>query len=328
MLKVLLITDNRAGHINISNGIIERLKQKVEVEITQIDVIFRLKLLIKLATFIVNKFNLRNKENIEFLIKLFYKNLTIPKGNFDLIISTGGDTAFLNIFLSKLFNIPNIYCSSLRGISPDLFTYTLSLVDHNIPNEIVVDLAPLYVEIKPKTLEGKYIAILIGGPTKIYQFKGEEFIEMVKSIINLANKMGYKILLTTSRRTPVSVEEKLEKLCKNNIIKEAVLYNKNPKKVMNFFLSNADIVFCTEDSGNMITEAILSRKKVYTVKSKKIKFNEFFYNFIQKLEQKKFIHSVEVNKIDKITFEEKFNLIEQSPAKIVVEKIKKILKDK
>ena len=73
----------------------------------------------------------------------------------------------------------------------------------------------------------------------------------------------------------------------------------------------------------MITEAILSRKKVYTVKSKKIKFNEFFYNFIQKLEQKKFIHSVEVNKIDKITFEEKFNLIEQSPAKIVVEKIKK-----
>jgi len=139
---------------------------------------------------------------------------------------------------------------------------------------------------------------------------------------------GYKILLTTSRRTPISVEEKLEKLCKNDVIKEYVLYNKNPKKIINFFLSNADIIFCTEDSGNMITEAILSRKKVYTVKSKKIKFNEFFYNFIQKLEQKKFIHSVEVNKIDKITFEEKFNLIEQSPAKIVVEKIKKILKDK
>ena len=245
MLKILLITDNRAGHINISNGIIEYLKQKVEVEITRIDVSFRLKFLIKLATFIVNKFNLRNKENIEFLIKLFYKNLTIPKGNFDFIISTGGDTAFLNIFLSKLFNIPNIYCSSLRGISPDLFTYTLSLVDHNIPNEIVVDLAPLYVEIKPKTLEGKYIAILIGGPTKIYQFKDEEFIEMVKNIINLANKMGYKILLTTSRRTPILVEEKLEKLCKNDVIKEYVLYNKNPKKVINFFLSNADIIFCT-----------------------------------------------------------------------------------
>jgi len=190
MLKILLITDNRAGHINISNGIIEYLKQKVEVEITRIDVSFRLKFLIKLATFIVNKFNLRNKENIEFLIKLFYKNLTIPKGNFDLIISTGGDTAFLNIFLSKLFNIPNIYCSSLRGISPDLFTYTLSLVDHNIPNEIVVDLAPLYVEIRPKTLEGKYIAILIGGPTKVYQFKDEEFIEMVTNIINLLDKIG------------------------------------------------------------------------------------------------------------------------------------------
>ena len=182
----------------------------------------------------------------------------------------------------------------------------------------------LYVEIKPKTLKGKYIAILIGGPTKIYQFKDEEFIEMVKNIINLAGKMGYKILLTTSRRTPILVEEKLGKLSKNDLIKEAVLYNKNPKKVINFFLSNADIVFCTEDSSNMITEAILSKKKVYTIKSKKVKFNKLFYNFIQKLEQKKYIYSIEIDKIGKITFNEEFNLIEKFPGEIVVEKIKKL----
>ena len=73
-------------------------------------------------------------------------------------------------------------------------------------------------------------------------------------------------------------------------------------------MSNADIIFCTEDSSNMITEAILSKKKVYTIKSKKIKCNELFYNFIQKLEQKKYIYSIEIDKINKITFEEEFNL--------------------
>jgi len=316
--NILIITDKKMGHENISMGIAKYLSKEIDVNIKKIEAKLRVKVLSKIATFIVNNFNLKN---IEFLVKLFYKNITIPKGKFDLIISTGGDTAFLNIFLSKLFNIPNIYCSSLRGINPSLFTYIISIVNHNIPNEIVVDLAPLYVEIKPKTLDGKYIAILIGGPTKIYQFKDEEFIEMVKNIINLANKMGYKILLTTSRRTPILVEEKL---CKNDVIKEYVLYNKNPKKVINFFLSNADIIFSTEDSSNMITEAILSKKKVYTIKSKKIKFNELFYNFIKKLEQKKYIYSIEIDKIDKITFKEKFNLIEKYPAEVVVEKMKKL----
>ena len=323
--NVLIVTDKKMGHENISMGIAKYISKEIDVNIKKVEAKLRVKILSKIATFIVNNFNLKN---IEFLVKLFYKNITIPKGKFNLIISTGGDTSFLNICLSKLFNIPNIYCSSLRGINPNLFTYIVSIVDHNIPNEIVVDLAPLYVEIEPKTLDGKYIAILIGGPTKIYQFKDEEFIEIVKNIINLANKMGYKILLTTSRRTPILVEEKLGKLSKNDLIKEAVLYNKNPKKVINFFLSNADIVFCTEDSSNMITEAILSKKKVYTIKSKKIKFNELFYNFIQKLEQKKFIHSIEIDKIDKITFDEKFNLIEKSPGEIVVEKIKKLWENK
>ena len=55
MLKILLITDNKVGHINISNGIIKYLKQKIKVKITRIDVSFRLKFLIKLATFIINK---------------------------------------------------------------------------------------------------------------------------------------------------------------------------------------------------------------------------------------------------------------------------------
>jgi len=329
LLKILLITDKKSGHQSVSNGIIKSLQKDNEILITEVYSKIRAKFLKKIATIALNNINL-NSRNIPIFIKFFYKDIQLDlHQKYDLIISTGGDTAFLNILASKYSNTPNIYCSSLRGLKHSHFTHMVSIMDNHIPNEIVVDLPPVHVEIKPKSLEGKYLAVLIGAATKNYRFDDNDFIKIVENSINIADKKGYKILLTTSRRTPIEVENRIEKLCvKNkNIVERFVLFNKKPQKVMSYYLSNADAIICTEDSGSMITESILSKKRVYTVKPKNIKLNRVYSSFMQNIQNRGYILSVEIEKMSKIRLNERFNFIEIRPSFKIIKAIHKTIKD-
>ncbi len=325
MLKILLITDKRAGHESVSKGLIKALNQKWEIETQEVYAKIRAKFLKKIATILLNRIAL-NKKNIQFFIKLFYRNFSMDLNKkYDLVISTGGDTAFLNILLSKYFNIPNIYCSSLRGLNHNLFSHILSLKDNNIINEIVVDFPPIHIELQKRELKGKWLAILIGGATKNYKFSNNEFTQIIQNCIILANKLGYKILLTTSRRTPPSVEKSIKELCDKNskTIKKCILFNQKPQKVINYFLSNVDVIFCTEDSGSMITESILAKKRLYTIKSKNMNQNKAYNAFIQNIVKKKYAMSIFTDDIKKLTLTEKFNYIENLPSKKILEVLEK-----
>lgn len=327
MIDILFITDKKAGHEAISKGIISFIKKYHEVNITEVYAKRRYKFLNKVGTFICNYIQL-NPQNILWFLSFIYKDVKIDfNKKYTFVVSTGGDTSFLNIFLSKYFNIPNIYCSSLRGLKPQLFSYIVSIIDHDIENEIVVDLAPVDVKLNEKELDGKFISILIGGSTKNHNFKDDEFVELVERTILLAREKKYKIFLTTSRRTPLRVEKKLKQIYKNNIeiFEKAVFFNEKPQKVINYFLSNSDIIFCTEDSGSMITEAILFKKKVYTIRPKAIKLDKIFKVFVSNLSEKRLIYPISIQELSKITFDEKFNKINSLPAQIVYDKIKKVL---
>ena len=327
MLNVLIITDKRAGHESLSNGLAKNLEKRWRVQSYKIESQIRAKFLKKIATFILNTIKL-NRKNIPFFIKLLYKNFSMDfDKNYDLIISTGGDTSFLNILLANYLKIPNIYCSSLRGLKNTHFSYIISIIDNHIQNEIVVDTPPIHVELQNKTLSGEYIAILIGGATKNYSFSDDDFVEIVKNSIELAKSRGYKILLSTSRRTPIEVENRLERICEEEkeIVKESVLFNKKPKKIVNYFLSNASVVFCTEDSGSMITESIIAKKRVYTIKPKKRKLNRLYKLFMKNLTDKGYIYSTEIEEIKNLSLKEDFSFIKSKDTEKIINKIEKII---
>ena len=327
MLNILLITDHKPGHESISTGILKYISDKNEVDRVEVYAQIRAKFLKVFATLIINNINL-NQKIVMLLIKIFYKNFNFNfNKKVDLIISTGGDTSFLNVLLAKYLSVPNIYCSSLRGLDNNLFTHTVSIKDNRLPNEIVVDLSPIYVKTADKELHGSYIAILIGGKTKNYKFIDEEFISLVENSIALAKKFNYKLLITTSRRTPISVEKEIKKIYHENedYIEKCVLFNEKPQKVVNYFLSNADVIFCTEDSGSMITEAILSKKRVYTIRPFNTNLNEIFEIFMTNITTKKYVHSTLVDGISKISFDEEFNALQNSPVEIVYQKISKLV---
>ncbi|PCK09470.1 MAG: hypothetical protein COA42_03550, partial [Alteromonadaceae bacterium] len=57
----------------------------------------------------------------------------------------------------------------------------------------------------------------------------------------------------------------LQYLSKFPIVSQLVLYRRKPEKIMSQYLQLAEAVFCTEDSLTMVSEAIYSGKKVYTL---------------------------------------------------------------
>ena len=179
MLKILIISDSKAGHENISLGLANYIQSKQDTEIVKIFVKKRLKIFNKIGKFICNNISI-NKKMIIILNKIFYSDFKFDYNiDIDLVISTGGDTTIANILLSKYYKKPNVFCSSLRGFNSNLFTFLVSIITNGYKNEIVVDLPPLNIKKDPKTLTGRYISLLIGGATKNHKFTNSEFINLV-----------------------------------------------------------------------------------------------------------------------------------------------------
>jgi len=336
MKNILLITDRKAGHENISKGIITEIKKYKDINIIEVEAKLYISNLKHILKFLINNSLFWYKKS--WFIKLFYKQVNILNHNkdYDLIISTGGTTSFLNIMLSKYFECPNIYCSSLRGLNYNYFTHVISIEKHDFPNEIVLELAPVNLIYNQKNIQkfkDKYqinssiISFLIGGKTKYYQFSTNEVIDITREIISLAKRYDKKLLITTSRRTSLDIENQLNILSKEekNIVQKCICYNTNPEKVMSILLYLSEVVFVTEDSGSMISEAILSQKRVYTIEAKKTNIEGIYKNFIDKLKKNNRVVPVKKDEIKCIDFNENINPIEKLPSYIVYKKIEYLL---
>jgi len=322
MKNILLITDGKAGHESVSRGTLENLNEFIDINVITIHVKMRSNLFKPILKLLSNNENFHKFFSLN-LINFFYSfdHKKINFNNIDLIISTGGKTSFINLLLSKLHNIPNIYCSSLRGLKPELFSY-IETINYNdtYANALHFDIAPLKIKCNKEKATSflnnleldnnqKIWTILLGGPTKQYMFKENEFIDMIDKIIKKAKKENAKVLLTTSRRTPKNIETYIEKTHKNydNLV-YFVLYNKKPEKTMGLFLQVSHIIFSTEDSTSMITEAIYSKKPTITIKSKNNNPKNSLKALIERNTKNGFIYSCYIDEIDSLNINSiKFN---------------------
>jgi mitochondrial fission protein ELM1 len=321
-LNILLITDNKPGHENISKGIIAEIQKYQNVNILIQYAKLRSSIFKKPLTWILNRTSFWKKNR--WLINLSYKNVNFEKLNsIDIIISTGGATSFLNVMLSHITNAPNIYCSSLRGLDNKLFSHIISLQKLGYDNEIVLDLAPIEsFDINKANMQKDTWALLIGGPTKDYPFTDDEMFTLVSNLIQLAKDKNSKLYITTSRRTSILLENRLKQFTNNKYIKELVLFNHTSKKIARVFLENAEMIFCTQDSGSMITEAVLCKKPVYTIYTNRANPKGINKKFIENLINKNYIISINIEDIKNINLNNDFNFIQESPSKIVYNTIK------
>ncbi len=303
MTSVLILSDGRPGHFNQSLAVAEAMKQLGDIEVKYIEV--------KIKKF--GKYFLRAILNTRlgqklgrngYLIKcisFFYQGYTHDQEP-DFIISAGKDTSLLNALLSLAYGNKNFFIGHPKKLDHHLFTAILTVLDLGYDNQIVLDVAPTrsyngdlneFAKKYDLDLQSEYYTLLIGGDGSGYQFD-EEDIRQLTAFVN-ATSDKVKWLVTTSRRTPVLYEEKMEKEMQ---VECFIAYHKNPQKVVAGFLELSSVIFVTEESASMVSEGVASQKPVATLVPKMHHTDKNYSEILDKFNKEGRIRSIHINELN------------------------------
>lgn len=350
-LRLLILSDTKPGHLTVSLGVLKSLERLTTVQPTTVEVRLRLKFLRPFLRALLNHpgWTRRIPEQGQLaLLQICYKigepRLTAAAGKrFDWVLSCGGDTSFLNAWLARLHNIENIYCSSLRGLAPGLFTVLIaSRTGAAATNEILLPTAPAPVDrrvilaegrqfLSASGLKGKKVwVVLIGGNGAGYRYDFASMELLARGVLALAERHRARLLVTTSRRTGLKLENALRLHLEGRPeVAHATFYHQRPEKVVAKFLGAADLVFCTADSGSMITEAMVAGKPVYAIEPDRAAPEPFYQAFLQRHLEAKHINLIPVRRLHEIDQalgnNDSFHLLERDPITELADKLRDVI---
>lgn len=225
--------------------------------------------------------------------------------DFDIIISCGRKSVIPSIYLKKNSSkkIINIHIQDPK-VNLNNFSYViapehdgLSGVNifstkgamHYLSREEIDDNSD-YLKNRLDTNK-EYFSLILGGPTKHYDYSDENILKILDLFDNLISKNNLQGIVIPSMRTPKNIIE----LCKNKLSTNSLIIDSVDKKAYLSALSLAKYVVVTCDSTSMISEAALTGKPIYIadIPAKKNdhrikKFKELFtkLNIIKKLDNK------------------------------------------
>ena len=305
METVWIISDGLPGHYNQSIGLSNAIQSRFKYEVIVIDAHLKYKGLRSLMRLIANFFpDLMGNNSFSF----FYQHGELPSKKPKFIISAGGNTLFANISLSKSYGINNIYSGTLKHYKSDLIDKIFTVVPlEGVSNNVVLDLPPANIFQEKKTKDQPYYTLLIGGDGAGYLYTDSDWKQLALAILEIAYRDNISWKITTSRRTGKRVEEHLRSLLDENVINEVVWFSSNPQKVVKRFLEEGRVIFCTEDSLTMVSEAIYAHKPVVTIQPQIMKPERNDALALQKYQSKQFIIRASISSLaSQAIDEEKF----------------------
>ena len=202
--------------------------------------------------------------------KVFKK---IDVEEFDVIISCGRKSVIPSIYLKKNSpkKITNIHIQDPK-VNLDNFSYVIApehdgLTGKNIfstkgaihyltKNEIDNNSDYLKNRLDNKK---EYFTLILGGPTKHYEYSKENILQIFDLFNNLVEKNNLQGIIIPSMRTPKKIIELSSvKLSSNSLVIDNI-----DKKAYLSALSLAKYIAVTCDSTSMISEAALTGKPIY-----------------------------------------------------------------
>ena len=289
-MKVAIISDDKPGHFNQSKGVVNLISEDIDLEYTVFSSKLKLHFLrspLKLYQKFLAK-NL-NKTNAKKIIKIFqYVDLE----DFDLLISSGGNTIYHSAALSNLFKIKNIHVGSIKDINLANFEAHITTdAVINSPNNIVTDLAPTRFkpDVKEKSKSNKSL-FLLGGNGAGYLYNDSDWKNLINGLKDLTETANISPIIVTSRRTN-KIHESLIFDEINTISDVAsVWFHKTGENAdLNSIFRMVDAIYVSEDSATMTTEAISSGLPVFTLYPKSFNPSEKFNQQLKKYEDMKLI---------------------------------------
>lgn len=308
------MNDGKPGHMTQTSGLVNYLKKHFFVEDQILSIKPKIKIVNRLFRITLNN----NSRYAESLFGFFYKfnKAQVIASEPDMIISTGGDTCGANAFLAKQYNCKNLYLGSLRGHDPNLFSKVISTTEMpGVDNSIILEVAPTLIDPKnlknvaktfldeqknriPEKFDKMLWVMLIGGDGSGYSFTKQDYEHLVAGMADIARQYNIRWLVTTSRRTGLSCEQFLRSLINElDDVAYAVYFNNNPEKVMQAYLGAGEMIFCTEDSTSMVSEAVISGKPVFTLRGSTSDINRGHLAVIKRFSKQRYICRIKINEL-------------------------------
>jgi mitochondrial fission protein ELM1 len=229
----------------------------------------------------------------------------INSKDFDVIISCGRKSVIPSIYLKKNSSkkVTNIHIQDPK-VNLNNFSYVIAPEHDELDGGNVFSTKGAMHYLSRKEIEDnsdylknrldtnkEYFSLILGGPTKHYDYSDENIIKILDLFDNLISKNNLQGIVIPSMRTPKNIIE----LCKNKLSTNNLIIENVDKKAYLSALSLATYIAVTCDSTSMISEAALTGKPIYvaSIPAKKNdqrikKFKELFtkLNIIKKLDNK------------------------------------------
>ena len=225
--------------------------------------------------------------------------------DFDVIISCGRKSVIPSIYLKKNSSkkIINIHIQDPK-VNLNNFSYVIAPEHDGLSGMNIFSTKGAMHYLSREEIENnsdylknrldinkEYFSLILGGPTKHYDYSDENILNILDLFENLILKNNLQGIVIPSMRTPQNIIA----LCKNKLGENSLIIDNVDKKAYLSALSVAKYVAVTCDSTSMISEAALTGKPIYVadIPTKKNdqrikKFKELFtkLNIIKKLDNK------------------------------------------
>ncbi|MCB1511221.1 MAG: mitochondrial fission ELM1 family protein, partial [Hyphomicrobiaceae bacterium] len=263
-LRVLVLSDNRPGHYNLSKGIVAAIATHRPVAQTWLEV--RRGRWPGWLTAAATNANVSPAQILSWIYGLSAD--AVPPA--DLIVSAGAETLAANIAIARLQSIPNIFYGSLRRFRPRDFA--LVLTSYQPPSgvrNIVQTLKPSAHPHRPLSAHsaGPRYGLLVGGPTSGIDYTLEDWSKLIAAIKATTADEGITWLVSNSRRTPADASTRIADLAATHPspIEKFLDVRSSSAGSLEGLLERSSAVVVTADSSSMISEAIWAGRPVIAV---------------------------------------------------------------
>lgn len=266
-LRVLLLSDGRAGHYNLSEGIVAAMGRRRLIVIDRLEVHRRRFMPGRVAAGLLAA-GLPPRTVLHLAHGLDDRRVSRA----DVIVSAGAETMPANVALARLWGVPNVFYGSLRAFRPSWFglvltSYATQVRDpHPVmtlkPSRLDPDSLPA-LDRKRGVHPPRRAGLLIGGDGGGTRFTRTDWDALLHVLTATHEAWGTRWIVANSRRTPGEVGDRLAKAASEGpAIERFIDVRSAGTGTLSDLLGASEIVAVTADSSSMLSEAVWSRRPV------------------------------------------------------------------
>ena len=252
-LRVLLLSDGRPGHFNLSEGIAAALARRRPVKIARLEV--------RRGRWPGDALAALTNVGLSpaWMLKAVYGIVPANLPQIDVVVSAGAETLAANIACARLLARPNVFYGSLRQFRAESFALVLTSYPRNAgrphhalalkPASFDPDAFPGHPRSAPGLAGPHDVGLLIGGNAPGVSFAAEDWSRLVDVIQDVSQQTGKRWIISNSRRSDPAISDRLAAIAADPAgpIRQFIDVRRPPAPPLVDLFARVDAVLCTAE---------------------------------------------------------------------------------